>query len=60
MEIVERAMNAAMDSVQRGPVFNLQGKTIQGVADSWPEYVLGPANPLTFLAPDMPCNFFGV
>lgn len=26
----------------------------------WPEYVLGPSNALTFLAPDMPCSIFGV
>ena len=30
------------------------------VAESYPEYVLGPANPLTFLEPNMPCSFFGV
>lgn len=29
-------------------------------AESCPEYVLGPANPLTFLAPEMPCSFFRV
>ena len=26
----------------------------------YPEYVLGPSNPLTFLSPDQPCSFFGV
>ena len=29
------------------------------IADGWPEYVLGPRNPLAFLCPDMPCTFFG-
>ena len=29
-------------------------------AEQYPEYVLGPSNPLTFLGPDMPCSFFNV
>jgi hypothetical protein len=29
------------------------------LADEWPEYVLGPSNPLTFLDPEMKCSFFG-
>lgn len=28
------------------------------VASRWPEYVIGPSNPLTFLCPDMPGKFF--
>jgi hypothetical protein len=32
---------------------------VQRFADTQPEYVLGPTNPLTFLTPDMPCTFFG-
>jgi hypothetical protein len=28
------------------------------IASRWPEYVIGPSNPLTFLCPDMPCKFF--
>jgi hypothetical protein len=31
----------------------------QRLADQWPEYVLGPDNPLTFLDPGMDCSFFG-
>jgi hypothetical protein len=34
--------------------------SIQALANEWPEYVCGPENPLGFLAPDMPCRFFGV
>lgn len=30
------------------------------VAEEWPEYVLGPRDPLTFLSPDMKCSFFGI
>lgn len=29
------------------------------LATDWPEYVLGPSDPLSFLDPDMPCTFFG-
>ena len=35
-------------------------RVVDGFAMQWPEYVLGPSNPLTFLTPDMPCKFFGV
>lgn len=35
-------------------------RQIQGVADKWPEYVIGPENPIAFLTPDMECSFFGV
>jgi hypothetical protein len=27
-------------------------------ASRWPEYVIGPENPLAFLCPDMPCRIF--
>jgi len=30
------------------------------VADQWPEYVLGPKNPFSFLDSGMPCSFFAV
>ena len=30
------------------------------LAEQWPEYVLGPSDPLAFLCPDMPCSFFGM
>ena len=33
---------------------------VESFADGYPEYVLGPANPLTFLDPEMPCSFFSV
>jgi hypothetical protein len=35
-------------------------KAVDEFAMQWPEYVLGPSNPLTFLDPDMPCDFFGL
>jgi hypothetical protein len=32
----------------------------EGLAARYPENVLGPENPLSFLSPDMPCSWFGV
>lgn len=43
----DEAMQADMDRVQR-------------FADSCPEFVIGPKNPLSFLEPDMGCSFFNV
>lgn len=33
---------------------------VKALADEMPEYILNPSNPLAFLAPSMPCSFFGV
>lgn len=33
---------------------------VESTVAQWPEYILGPSNPLTFLFPDNPCSFFGV
>ena len=33
---------------------------VESLVEKWPEYVLGPSNPLTFLDPEMPCSFFGL
>lgn len=30
------------------------------LAAEWPEYVIGPQDPMSFLCPDMPCSFFEV
>ena len=37
-----------------------EDERVEALASRQPEYVLGPANPLTFLWPDMPCSFFEV
>lgn len=39
---------------------NSDNQIVQRLSEEWPEYVLGPNNPLTFLGPDMPCSFFNV
>ena len=74
IEIVERLVQAAQDALRPERVHrHFQANLQSGVdptererisadrlADEWPEYVIGPSNPLTFLCPDMPCSFFGV
>ena len=37
-----------------------QANLVEYAVSQWPEYILGPSNPLTFLCPDNPCSFFGV
>ena len=32
---------------------------VENIADQWPEYVIGPKNPISFLDSDMECSFFG-
>lgn len=53
--LVERFHEAALHSLTPLPAEN----NAQLLADAWPEYVLGPENPLAFLGPGMPCSFFG-
>jgi hypothetical protein len=59
IQIVERLHEASLYCLVPG-LSEPRADAVQSLADSWPEYVLGPENPLTFLAPDMPCSFFGV
>ena len=37
-----------------------QTRAVDTLAEEWPEYVLGPSNPLTYLDPEMPCSIFDV
>lgn len=54
-EIVQSWYDAAVSACRRSPL-----RPPADLADRWPEYVIGSSNPLTFLAPSMPCSFFGV
>jgi hypothetical protein len=56
--IVERLCEACLYCLTSG-LLQPDADRVQRLADSLPECVLGPNNPLTFLAPDMPCSFFG-
>jgi hypothetical protein len=54
--LVETLLGAARNNVRRGR--NPSALDAHAVAADWPEYVLGPRDPLTYLAPDMHCSFF--
>jgi hypothetical protein len=59
-KIVERFIEASISCLSYSRQGNGAEGAAQWLADTWPEYVLGPANPLTFLDPEMPCSFFSV
>jgi hypothetical protein len=60
IRIVEQMMTAALYCLVSRSLRDSDDDSVQRLANTWPEYVLGPENPLTFLAPDMPGSFFGV
>ncbi|MBK3745438.1 hypothetical protein G3A39_40450 [Paraburkholderia aspalathi] len=57
--IVEAFHDAAINAVWPGRD-TLDPEGMKAIAATWPEYVLGPDNPLTFLGPEMDCSFFNV
>lgn len=58
VSIIETFHRAALNAVRRER--EPDAKTVQSLADQWPEYVIGPQSPLSFLSPEMPCSIFGV
>ncbi len=38
----------------------LEINRVDSLAKDWPEYVLGPDHPFSFLGPDMPCKIFSI
>jgi hypothetical protein len=56
IEIIDRIVGIAGYHVSRSR--NPIAPDPDALADEWPEYVLGPKNPLTFLDPEMKCTFF--
>lgn len=56
-EIIEAFDDAARNNLRPGLDVRPDG-AVQAYADTLPEYVLGPQNPLSFLTPGMPCAFF--
>lgn len=57
IELVERFIETGKYNVARS---HPTRPSPDALADEWPEYVLGPSDPLTFLDPEMKCSFFGV
>jgi hypothetical protein len=56
IQLVQRCLDVAGYEVSRS---NRREGQAQQIADEWPEYVLGPDDPLEFLTPEMRCSFFG-
>lgn len=59
IQIIERLIDVTGYTIRRGQTGNMSDSYVQRLAEEWPEFVLGPENPLTFLGPDNPCAFFG-
>lgn len=59
-EIVDALIYTTKNSTTFHHPINSDDQSVQKLSEKWPEYVLGPNNPLTFLGPDMPCSFFNV
>jgi hypothetical protein len=59
-EIIDKLIDITDNSMTVHRPINSGDQTVQKLSEKWPEYVLGPKNPLTFLGPDMPCSFFNV
>lgn len=59
-EIVDGLVNITEKSMTIHRPINSDDQSVQKLSETWPEYILGPKNPLTFLGPDMPCSFFNV
>lgn len=57
--IVERFTEAAHYCLQPSLRYGDE-REVQALADASPEYILGPAHPLAFLGPQMPCSIFAV
>ncbi|MFW8590802.1 Swt1 family HEPN domain-containing protein [Glaciecola sp. 2405UD65-10] len=59
-KIIDGLINITEHSITIHRPTNSDDNSVQKLSEEWPEYVLGPKNPLTFLGPDMPCSFFNV
>jgi len=59
IEILDEVDRALLYCLSQSVGGSQQEGAAQRLADSWPDYVLGPGHPLAFLTPDMPCSIFG-
>lgn len=58
--LIDRMIEIVVDSLTLcHSTDDARGK-VQQISEEWPEHVLGPDNPLTYLGPDMPCDFFNI
>jgi hypothetical protein len=56
-DTIEEFLKRTHEAVLRSEIDEMEAEQ---VAAEWPEYVLPPSNPLSFLCSDIPCSFFGV
>lgn len=56
IKLLEEMLEAARGAVSRGR--NPVAPAADELAATWPEYLLGPRDPLNYLDPHMPCSFF--
>ena len=60
-ELVETFYESCRCDSRPGSIDPDKGKSRNTkLLEEWPEYILPGDNPLTFLCPDMPCNFFTI
>ncbi|KYY51654.1 Swt1 family HEPN domain-containing protein [Vibrio parahaemolyticus] len=59
-KLIDCLIQITENSMTLHRTINVDDQTVQKLSEEWPEYVVGPRNPLTFLSPDMPCSFFNV
>lgn len=60
IEIIDVLIEEVEYSMTQSGFVNTDNLFVQALSEEWPEYVLGPKNPLTFLDPSMTCSFFNV
>jgi hypothetical protein len=61
IKLVKRLIKITGYTIHPGPQdLDESDNSVQILSEEWPEFILGPENPLTFLGPGMPCRFFSV
>lgn len=58
--IIDGLIDAVDNSITLSILRDKDKNAVHKLSNEWPEYVLGPQNPLTYLCHDMPCSFFNV
>ncbi|MCJ7631351.1 Swt1 family HEPN domain-containing protein [Candidatus Bathyarchaeota archaeon] len=58
IELIKKVIKVAEYTINPYQRLVESDDSVQRLADEWPEFILGPENPLTYLGPDMPCVFF--
>lgn len=58
--IIDELIDKTENTMENSRQINVDDLYVQKLSEKYPEYVLGPKNPLTFLCPECPCSFFNV